>query len=269
MVFEKYLPSHSHAHLIAYFWTLTSSENDAKGAQYRFVPDGYVDWVFHLGTPWQCDFPNEFSHSKTGRFHVFGQIKRYVNLALPKDGLDIFGVKFHPWIANEIWKTDMHYLTDSCIDLIDLELPEMKTLQEKVYLAKGIQHRMALIENYLSAHLNYKGETSLKCILSSIHPNDKRDYSEQLGIGTRRLEQRFKKEVGIPHKLFLRTQRINKIIGDLCKENPESLTQLALKHSYYDQSHFIRDFKQFTGVNPSQFLKSINPNGDILNLRVG
>ncbi len=269
MLFKKYSPSKQYEHLIAYFWTLKTSECDVASATYRFVPDGYVDWVFHLGTPWQCDFPDVISQSKTGKYHVFGQIKKHINLSLPEHNLDVFGVKFHPWVANKIWKIDMNYLTNSCLDLIELELRDMNVLQERVCIGGSLFDKIKVVEDYLFSYLNYKEDESLKQMFVKLNSSNDSLRFFNLGIGLRRLEQRFKKEIGITPKLFLRTQRINTVIEKMKLKTNQSLTQLAFEHNYYDQSHFIKDFKQFTGLNPSQFLKSINPNGDILNLRVG
>ncbi|MFD2824139.1 DUF6597 domain-containing transcriptional factor [Lacinutrix iliipiscaria] len=268
MLFKKYPPSKEFAHLIAYFWTLKSSENDIADATYRFVPDAYVDWVFHTGNPWQCDFPNVSENKKTSQFHVFGQIKKYINLSLPEHNLDVFGVKFHPWVANKVWKVDMHYLTDSCLSLCQLELPNMLELQEQIYISKRINEKMKCIEQYLSSYVGDSNNKSLEQTFSSLSIDASQLKVQGLGIGIRRLEQRFKNEIGISPKLFIRTIRINTVIEQMKINKHQSLTQLALEHNYYDQSHFIKDFKQFTGLNPSKFLKSINPNGDILNLRV-
>ncbi|MDG5492629.1 helix-turn-helix domain-containing protein [Psychroserpens sp. SPM9] len=269
MQFKKHKPSKAYEHLIAYFWTITSSEGDDATALYRFVPDAYVDWVFHSGKLWQCDFPNVEINAKTSRFHVFGQIKKYINLTLPSNGLDVFGVKFYPWVASKIWNIDMHYLTDSCLDLSDLEAPRIKALQDQIYSAQDTTTKIAHVERYLSAFVTYSDHKSLKHIFSSLTIDVNHLKTLNVGIGMRRLEQRFKNEIGISPKLFLRTCRINAAIEKMKVKSNQSLTQLALEHHYYDQSHFIKDFIQFTGCNPSQFLKSINPNGDILNLRVG
>ena len=268
MVFEKYAPSHHYKSIIAYFWTLKSSEKDVANATYRFVPDGYVDWVFHLGNPWQCNFPTNVSDAKTGNFHVFGQIKKHINLQLPQDGLDVFGVKFHPWVADKVWKMDMHYLTDSCADLTDLELPNMKLLQERICTSDVLNDKIQHVEDYLSYVANYDANRSLKKVFFNLEPSHGHLCFQHLGIGVRRLEQRFKNEIGISPKLFLRTHRVNRVIGQLRNETDRSLTEITYENNYFDQSHFIRDFKQFTGFNPTQFLKSINPNGDILNLRI-
>lgn len=268
MEFFKFKPSPYLEHLITYYWVLKSSKTDLTTATYRFVPDGYVDWVFHLGTPWQCYFPDEICSSKTSRFHVFGQIKNYVDLKIPKNGLHLFGVKFNPWVAKEIWNIDMHYLTDNCLAIEDLDLPEIKTLQERIIGANDLESRIAIIESYLSPYTNIQEDYSLKQALFSYSNDNNHQTDRSNGFGLRRLEQRFKSEIGISPKLFCRTQRINKVIEEITSVKKQSLTQLALKNNYYDQSHFIRDFKQFTGLSPSKFLKSINPDGDILNLRI-
>ncbi len=268
MLFKKFEPSKQYKHLIAYYWTLKSSESDVTSDTYRFVPDGYVDWVFHKGTPWQCDFPDTLDNHKTGSFHVFGQIKTYINLTLPPNNLDLFAVKFHPWVANKLWKTDMHYLTNTCLDLGDLELSDMRILQERISLSESVDQKINLIEIYLSKFLLNDVDVSLKSIFNQLHNDTNKLNLKDLGVGVRRLEQRFKNEIGITPKLLYRTLRINTVIDQMKINKDQSLTQLALQHNFYDQSHLIRDFKQFTGFNPTTFLKSINPNGDILNLRV-
>ena len=268
MEFKKFQPSAHLKHLITYFWVLKSSEADLSNATYRFVPDGYVDWIFHLGTPWQCDFPDAITSSKTSRFHVFGQIKKHVDLKIPQNNLHLFGVKFNPWVVKNIWNMDMHYLTNSCLAIEDLDLPEIHVLQEQISNANDLKSRMTIIENYLSPYVNIKEDHSLKQVLLSYSKERTKLNDQSTGFGVRRLEQRFKTEIGISPKLYYRTQRINKVIGEITASKKQSLTQLALDNNYYDQSHFIRDFKLFTGLNPSKFLRSINPNGDILNLRV-
>lgn len=269
MLFEKYIPSKQFCNIIAYFWTIKSSEIDKKGASYRFVPDAYVDWVFHSGMPWQCNFPNVLKNPKTSQFHIFGQIKKYIDLTLPAKKLDVFGVKFHPWVVNDIWKIDMHYLTDSCLDLCQLDLPKMKELQEEVVLSNNVQEKIKVIEKYLSSYTNYTNKNSLRHIFPSIEIEADYLKTVDFGITKRRLEQRFKNEIGISPKHFLRTLRINAVIEKMKIKDSQTLTHLALENNYYDQSHFIKDFKQFTGLSPTHFLKSINPNGDILNLSVG
>lgn len=266
MQFKKYEASKSFQHLVEYFWTLESVDGIEDKALYRFVPDAYVDWVFHLGLPWTLKFPDSKSEPINRKCHIFGQIERYVDLSLPNGKLNIFAVKFHPWVAREIWNVDMHYLTNTCIDVHDLDLPHMQVLQEQVCMATTVLERIRHVENYLTPYLNYGTNDSLEMFIKAMDVSTQKIPNNS--VGTRRLQQRFKNEIGISSKLFMKTFRINQVIESM-KSNPELLlTQLALEHNYFDQSHLIKEFKQFTGYSPSTFLKTINPDGDILNLRI-
>jgi len=66
------------------------------------------------------------------------------------------------------------------------------------------------------------------------------------------LENLFKKWVGLSPKLFARIIRFSYIF-QLVQDNNQSWSSLAYEAAYYDQSHFIRNFKSFTGENPADY----------------
>ena len=82
------------------------------------------------------------------------------------------------------------------------------------------------------------------------------DISNRVFISQRQLEREFKNKVGISPKHYLRITRINEIICFL-KANPVTdLVSVAYHFGYYDQAHFINDFKRITGKIPSMFIKT-------------
>lgn len=48
MICQHYFPSSHLRPFVAWYWTLELSSDDEAGQHYRLIPDGYVDWVFHL-----------------------------------------------------------------------------------------------------------------------------------------------------------------------------------------------------------------------------
>lgn len=268
MKFKQHPVSKHLQHLVAYYWTLTADDNNNEASVYRFVPDGMIDWVFHLDTPWQHKFANSNINCKTPHFHVFGQITNYLDLDISKSNLNIFGIKFYPWVGKQVFKTDMYYLTDNCLCMDDLKLPNIEHLFDRLLTCKTTNERVLITENYLLKTFTDFNTNSLKTIFKNFDhlPLDLDFY--KLNVSKRRLEQRFKQEIGLSPNRFNRIMRINRVIKDLKTDNTISLTQLALHHGFYDQSHFVKDFKQFTGYSPTRFLESIQPDGDILNLRV-
>jgi AraC-like DNA-binding protein len=78
------------------------------------------------------------------------------------------------------------------------------------------------------------------------------DLARQLRVSSRRLERLFAEHVGLPPKLFLRVVRFQEVLRGLRGEtNATTWAQRAAQHGFYDQAHFIRDFKTFVGESPA------------------
>ncbi|MCB0649186.1 MAG: helix-turn-helix transcriptional regulator [Saprospiraceae bacterium] len=82
-----------------------------------------------------------------------------------------------------------------------------------------------------------------------------KDLNEQLFISPSAFEKRFRKVVGTTAKKFASIVRFNAVIADL--QDTNSLTQLCYDHHFFDQAHFIKEFKQFTGETPDRFRKDL------------
>ena len=63
------------------------------------------------------------------------------------------------------------------------------------------------------------------------------------------------KQIGISPKQLGNVIRLQTALKMLLNHKTETLTQIAYENEYYDQAHFIKDFKEFTGTNPKEFLE--------------
>jgi AraC-like DNA-binding protein len=81
--------------------------------------------------------------------------------------------------------------------------------------------------------------------------------ASEIGISRRRFIQVFSDEIGITPKLFCRIRRFQRVLHDLqnCSEKEVDWTDVALDHGYFDQAHFNHDFRTFSGITPSKYLK--------------
>jgi AraC-like DNA-binding protein len=77
--------------------------------------------------------------------------------------------------------------------------------------------------------------------------------ADDLNISARRLERHFLAHVGITPKLFSRLVRFDRAVRDLSTRRTIPWSQFALAHGYTDQAHFIKEFREFAGVTPSEF----------------
>ncbi|MCK7555926.1 helix-turn-helix domain-containing protein [Chitinophaga sedimenti] len=78
-----------------------------------------------------------------------------------------------------------------------------------------------------------------------------KEISERLFISQSPLEMRFRKVVGATPKKFASIVRFNAVLKDL--NHAKTLTEICYAHQFFDQAHFIKDFRQFTGDTPENF----------------
>jgi AraC-like DNA-binding protein len=78
-----------------------------------------------------------------------------------------------------------------------------------------------------------------------------KELNDRLFISQSPFEKRFRKVVGTSPKKFASIVRFNAVFNNL--NTTKSLAQLCYENNFFDQAHFIKDFKQFTGETPENF----------------
>jgi AraC-like DNA-binding protein len=78
---------------------------------------------------------------------------------------------------------------------------------------------------------------------------------DQLGISAQRFIEMFRREVGLPPKVFARLARFGRVLQRIDTAADVDWADLAISTGYFDQPHFIGDFRQFAGVTPSAYLR--------------
>ncbi|PJZ67362.1 hypothetical protein CH371_04805 [Leptospira wolffii] len=89
-----------------------------------------------------------------------------------------------------------------------------------------------------------KGDVSIRQLVSD------------LGISQSKLERDFKERIGLSPKEYASLVRFGEIFEH--SEESENLTDLAYRSGYYDQAHFIREFRKFSGVSPKEWFRKKN-----------
>lgn len=143
----------------------------------------------------------------------------------------------------------------------------IKTLQEKIELSKNENEIRIILDQFFCRCLllnNFKNcRTSLpSCALDLIHKSHGTIrvnlISEKLGISERSLVDKFRIITGLSPKEYCKNTQIFNIIRKISFNKIINWTELALENGYYDQAHFVNEFKKATSVTPEHFQRNIN-----------
>jgi hypothetical protein len=176
-----------------------------------------------------------------------------------KSGGDYFVVLFWPGINYAFYPVPQIELADKTIPLKEILPEKSENLIEKIAFAETFQERISIFENFMAEYLHMLMEipNQLLYIISAIYRDIYNIKNEKLMFyhySDRHIRRLFENYIGIPPKLFnsiIRHQMTLKLLNI----NPfGDLTSIALEQRYYDQSHFIKEFKRFQACTPSSFL---------------
>jgi hypothetical protein len=180
----------------------------------------------------------------------------------PTGYVNSFAVRFYPYGFANFVTTPIKNLAnkETPIEWLFDEKPA-KELEQKIIQATCTKERIEIIEKFLLGKFKNKGtidsivKSTVDTILSTkgntpIKTILKGDLSKR-----RQLERKFVEQIGISPKQLGKVIRLQTALKLLLSQQPESLTKIAYESEYYDQAHFNRDFKEFTGVNPKEFLE--------------
>lgn len=141
-----------------------------------------------------------------------------------------------------------HFINKSILDVLEDRLSSVNSDKE----------RIDLVEHFLISRLKILPKdqlvlSALELIYQSKGTIRIHELAEKLNTSQSPLEKRFRKVVGASPKKFASLVRLNTIVKN--PQNIGTLTEKGYEAGYFDQSHFIRDFKSFTGETPENFFR--------------
>ena len=256
MNYKVYNPSQELQSFIKCFWSLEAEATPLPEKQ-RVVPDGCMEMIFHYGDLYQQFFEDGSSIIQPRSF-IYGQITLFLEIA-PTGVSGIIAARFFPEGLAPFLRVPVSSLTDKAVSLEILFGESGKRLEDQVIAAKNNTERITLIEQFLLSELSKTKnfdtitKTCVEVILQSQGQLDVNELAGKVNINRRSMERKFTSAIGMSPKQLARAVRLQATIKMLEQKKFTSLTSLAYENGYYDQAHFIRDFKEFTGMSPKSF----------------
>jgi AraC-like DNA-binding protein len=171
--------------------------------------------------------------------------------------INMKGVRFRPGGLASFTSMPVSMLMNELVAADQVFGAEAEELTSQLFETDNAQLNVACIERFLTKRLRADYDTRQTLQLISLVKDYEslptvKSLSEKTGIHYKKLERVFARYTGYNPKNFSRVIRFYKALQQM-KKAPASLTDVGLDSGYYDQPHFIRDFKAFTGKSPTQF----------------
>ncbi len=231
----------------------------------RFLPDGNAEFIIELTDNTKHIYDNETLIELQAFRHAWVSGVRTQPITIPS-GRDsrMLIVAFKRGRARPFYDFPMNELADLVVDADLVFGKRIRDLREQLLNTPSIHQMFSLIEKFLlqqsgdSLHAN----TASKCIeyvVSNIanQPNilGLQQLISQIGYSQKHFIDLFKKQVGVVPKQYLKIMRFQKAIQEI--ENNKSIqwSTIAAESGFYDQAHFIGDFKVFSGFTPGEYMK--------------
>jgi AraC-like DNA-binding protein len=259
MNFTTFPPSSQLAPFVELCWVL---EGSGAGAPFeKILPDGCTEMIFHFDGTFNCR--THLRETIQPAHFVFGQLTRFIEIK-PVANVFTIGVKFKPAGLAPFCKCPQFTLRDEYHDPENvLHLPEHLNVAE-IKAAATPADKWRLIQQGLESMLSKANPDRLATVhaLSKIIEHLKEtqgrmrivDAAKKHLHTSRDLERKFRELVGLTPKALSTIYRFQRVME--LKDKFSNLTSLACEASYFDQAHFVRDFKRITGTSPKALLRS-------------
>lgn len=256
MKFKIIAPPPHLADYVRWFWCM---EFDAAGngpfTHHAFAHHCCEFIFYYKGQFRQKSFTGDEKHVLTG---VYGQTQSISTLTSDTD-FGVFGFYLYPYAMTQLFNIPAVEITNQSIDLKTLCGSEGEALEEKIMLAEDNDQRLKIVIGFLEARLkNIRSEflyfcSSLRTLSNGYQDLNVNTWASDNFLSVRQFERRVREFTGFSPKQFLRITRFNALLNK--SFTGKRFGDIAFEFGYYDEAHFSHDFKQFSGINPSEYFR--------------
>lgn len=221
----------------------------------RVLPDTCVELFMNYTNTPVAIIGNELHE----RSIITARMSRPVDVQMRK-GAGCLAICFHTGMAYQFFQVPMHMLSDKTIALSDLWKGMATELEDKLAIACNNEMRVTLVQDHLYQQLirNKRDLQMAYCLNQAQATAGSMAVSKlcnDIGLSQRHLSRKFQQQIGLSPKEYLRVCRFIQSLQHLKKYPNRTLTEIAYQSGYYDQAHFNRDYKFYTGHSPGEVIR--------------
>lgn len=228
----------------------------------RLLPEGVIEIIIDLTETPKYIFDNEqlTEIQACRKAWVSGMRMSFLSISAGCDNSSMFIIRFKRGMAYPFPQLPLQELNHQVVDADLVFGDELNDLREQIMAAPTIECKFKVVESYLLFRLKYDMDINpvvryaIQHILANPGTTVIKDIVQKTGYSHKHFLSLFSKYVGFTPKQFLRLAKFQQVINSLEMMNEIEWSRVAYDSGYYDQAHFINDFRAFSGLSPLEYL---------------
>jgi AraC-like DNA-binding protein len=224
----------------------------------HLLPTGAVELVIALGgEPLRCYDPGTLQVRKTVRGPLLSGVRAEFIVIDTRQQREMIGARFRPGGAHALLGIPVDEVQGLDLPLEAIWGAAAEDLQDCLHRENDPDRRLAILERALAARVRTDVHPTIRWAVARLdqthEPIEIGRMAEDAGWSHRHFIQTFGAQVGITPRTFGRIRRFQATVRRMHAGRSVEWADLALTCGYYDQAHFIRDFKRFSGLTPGAY----------------
>lgn len=228
----------------------------------RFLPNGDTEILIDFHDSPQYIHDNFSLKEIQACNHVWASGLRTEPITIPAGNKsEMMVISFKKGMAAPFFPFPMNELADAVVDADLIWGRDFGLMREQMLNTKDIGERFAIAERFMVSE--FISRMSLNpCVAFAVEQMSKHPdhvnighMNEKIGYSQKHFTDIFRKQVGITPKSFLKIMRFQKAVAAIDAAEFVEWDRIALECGFYDQAHFINDFKHFSGFTPDVYAK--------------
>lgn len=260
MITQTYIPGFPLNQFIDYFFYY-EGYNPSHSVD-RFLPDGNVELIIDLHDTPKFIYDNETFKEIQACHHVWASGVRTEPISIDSGRASaMIVVYFRKGLAHPFFPVPMNEISDCVVDADLLWGNWFGTLRERLLERREITTRFEILEGFLLERFRAKlikspcVEYAVSQIVLRPDQIAFKKMNQRIGYSQKHFISLFKSQVGVTPKSYLKIARFQKAINEIEQRRSVSWTAISQDCGFYDQAHFINDFRLFSGFTPAEYVR--------------
>ena len=259
MIFETHSPSSRIAPFIEAIFHYKNFVPDHSIE--RVVPTGHIFMLFELDGFLRNTFDNKTlkPNAEFTKVWISGMHRGHISISAHENS-EMFVIQFKPYGSHPFTHQATEQLNERVLPIEAVLGSELLTIRDQMVETTTSDEKFALAERWLLDRFDSERQPPGE-LVDFVHLLQKEPVSklseliERYPATQKSLIDQFKKYVGLTPKMYQRIVRFNELLLKINEQEQIAWAEVAYDCGYSDQAHFIREFQQFSGMNPAEFIK--------------